>query len=345
LLLGLGFLVASVLAFLSWPQWPRSIFVAGAVVCLALALGTGQLFSGMYERLLYKTHYNDGMRFHDLVENRSGVIAVYTESAEFGYPTTVVSSGGVYDGRFNTDMMHDSNQLFRLFAMWGVRPSLKNALIIGQASGSWAQVVANNPAVEEITIVEINPGFLPLIRQHPEVESLLRNPKVHIVIDDGRRWLVADPERRFDLILMNTSFNWRANISNLLSTEFLGLMRAHMNPGGVAFYNTTYSSDVLATGLAAFPYALRVKNFLAVSDQPIILDKNLWRQELANYRIDGRPVFDLNDPMQRAQMEKVLQLADKLDVPQGELELQDSMRIRFQGARLVTDDNMGTEWK
>ena len=74
-----------------------------------------------------------------------------------------------------------------------MHPLPKHVLMIGLASGSWAQVIANDKDVEDETIVEINPGYLPLIGKQPEVESLLRNPKVHIVIDDGRRWLVAHP--------------------------------------------------------------------------------------------------------------------------------------------------------
>jgi len=144
---------------------------------------------------------------------------------------------------------------------------------------------------------------------------------------------------------MNTTWNNRANISNLLSTEFMGLMRVHLNPGGIAYYNTTWSGDVLATGAAAFPYALRINSFLAVSDSPLTLDKNLWRAALTSYRIDGRPVFDLSIPVQLARMEEVLHLADELDLPGGQLESRASLRRRLKDARLVTDDNMGTEWQ
>jgi len=195
-----------------------------------------------------------------------------------------------------------------------------------------------------MTIVEINPGYLGLIQQHAEVESQLHNPKVHIVIDDGRRWLVAHPDRRFDFILMNTSFNWRAHMSNLLSIEFLQLMRAHLNPGGVAYYNTTWSDDVLATGASAFPYAVRVSSFLAVSDSPLALDKDRWRAALSRYSMDGRPVFDLANPTQKQRLDEVLHLADELDTPGGGIESRQSLLRRLTHARLVTDDNMGTEW-
>jgi hypothetical protein len=123
------------------------------------------------------------------------------------------------------------------------------------------------------------------------------------------------------------------------------MMRAHLERGGIAYYNTTFAGEALATGATAFPYALRIHSFLAVSDSPITLDKNRWRSKLAAYRIDDRPVFDLTKPDQRARLEEVLSLADQLDAPGSPLESRDSMLRRLKGVQLITDDNMGTEWQ
>ena len=344
-LLLMGLVVAAVLAWLAGEKAPKALFFVGAAACVGLAVGSGPVYHGIYERLLTKALYNRGLQFSDVVENRSGVIAVLQEKTGPGQTTSTVYSGGVYDGRFNTDLIHDSNGLFRAFAVSGMHPLPKHVLMIGLASGSWAQVIANDKDVEDETIVEINPGYLPLIGKQPEVESLLRNPKVHIVIDDGRRWLVAHPERHFDFILMNTSFNWRANMTNLLSHEFMELLRAHLNRSGIAYYNSTWSEEVLATGATAFPYALRVANFLAVSDSPFTLDNNRWRAELSSYAIDGKPVFNLADPDQRAHLDSILQTVAQVDDPKGQLESRDSLLRRLEHARLITDDNMGTEWQ
>ncbi len=345
LLLVLGLAVAAALAMLSGWKLGKPIFALGCASCVVLAFASGPLFSGLYERLLFKDSYKPGMAFADLVENRSGVIGVSTSSAQYGYPVNTVYGGGAYDGCFNTDILHDSNGLYRAYAFAGMHQDPRRVLMIGLASGSWAQVIANDPAVEEFTIVEINDGYLPLIAKYADVRSILGNPKVHVVIDDGRRWLVAHADRKFDFIVMNTSFHWRANNTNLLSTEFLRLARAHMSTGGILYYNTTWSDRVLATGASEFPYALRVSNFLAVSDSPFTLDKNRWKNILDRYRIDGRTVFDPKDPAAQAAEAQLLHLADELDSPKGRLESRASLLKRVKGVRLITDDNMGTEWE
>src|SRR5262249_10232918 len=149
----------------------------------------------------------------------------------------------------------------------------KRVLMIGLSSGSWAQVLANHPDVESLDIVEINPGYLELIPKFRAVRSILENPRVHICIDDGRRWLLAHPDRRYDVIVQNTSFYWRDHVSELLSADYLRIIQSHLAKGGVYYYNTTGSDDVVATGLSVFPYGLRVANFLAVSSSPLTVDK------------------------------------------------------------------------
>ena len=135
--------------------------------------------------------------------------------------------------------------------------------------------------------MEINPGYLPLVAQYPEVRSLLHNSKVHIYIDDCRRWLLAHPDVKYDVMVANTSFHWRDHSSQVLSTEFLQIVKQHLLPGGLYYYNATESPDVFITGLHEYSYGLRVITFLMVSDSPIVLDKSRWFSVLNRYEIDG----------------------------------------------------------
>jgi spermidine synthase len=293
----------------------------------------------MYEKMLMKDKYGPQAKFAAVVETRSGVISVTPLGTVFG--------GGVYDGKFNTSLVNDTNGIQRAFALSYFHPNPKEVLMVGLSSGSWAQVIANHPQVEHMTIVEINPGYLRLVQQVPEVASLLQNPKVHIDIDDGRRWLVRNAGRKFDAIVMNTSYHWRSNASNILSADFLQLIRQHLNPGGVHFYNTTESEEAMATAVNVFPYGMRLANFMVVSDAPLQLDGKHWFEILSRYSIDGKPVFDLLQEQHRQRMLEVLSMVKTmdLDVP-GFFTLESAAHLRARTAhvRIITDDNMGTEW-
>jgi predicted membrane-bound spermidine synthase len=338
-LLGLATGVALLLA----ARLPRRNFlvaIAGVLIAaLLIVQGSDALFHHMYEKMQLKAKYQPGAEFATVVENRSGVIAVTQGGAVFG--------GGIYDGRFSVNLVGDSNGIERAYALSYVHPNPRDVLMIGLSSGSWAQVIANHPQVEHLTIVEINPGYLNLIRRRAEVASLLANPKVRIDIDDGRRWLIRNPGQKYDAVVMNTTFNWRSNASNLLSVEFLELIRQHLKPGGVHLYNTTGSPEVLATGLGVFPYGMRLANFAVVSDSPLQLDAQRWRDVLVNYKIDSTPVFDLSRPSDSQRLDEVLSLPATLDRDLSTfftLESAEHIRARTAGVRHVTDDNMGTEW-
>jgi spermidine synthase len=309
----------------------------GVAAASLVVIGSRPVLSTIYDRLLFKSQYPK-VHFQQVVEGRSGTIGVTPSGAVFG--------GGVYDGRFNVDLMHDVNIITRPYALSAFHPAPRRVLMIGLGSASWAQIVAEQPQLEELRVVEINPGYLKLIPQHPAVASLLGNPKVRITIDDGRRWLVRNPGQRFDAIVMNTTFHWRNHISNLLSVDFLRIARQHLNPGGVLFYNTTGSEDVMATGLEVYPYALRFLNCLAVSDSPIVFDRVRWKAVLLSYVIDGKHVIDSNDPKQMARLDEVVNIKEDATGRQPfSIENDDQLRKRLQGRLIITDDNMGVEWR
>lgn len=219
-------MVAALVAMAARLQGARAAVVAAwlspAVSCALACLAFGpQLYEGLYERLLWKSKYHPDAKLVHVVENRHGVIVVNDNSQVYG--------GGAYDGAFNVSLVDDKNVVERAFAVAAMHPSPRRVLLIGLSSGSWAQIVANLPGVESMTVIEINPGYMDLIAKYEPVRSLLTNPKVRIVVDDGRRWLHRH-EERFDFIVMNTSYHWRAHMTNLLSREFLELARAHLLP-------------------------------------------------------------------------------------------------------------------
>jgi spermidine synthase len=320
----------------------RIVGVSGlAVVALAVVHETPSVYDRIWERLHYKWKFADDTRFLDVVETKSGVITVTQEGVVYG--------GGAYDGKVSTSIVNDVNGIFRAHAVAAMHPSPKNVLMIGLATGAWAQVVANLPGVDKLTIVEINPGYLELIKKYDRVKSLLENPKVSITIDDGRRWLNRHPNEKFDFIVMNTTWHWRGHSTNLLSVEFLELARTHLEQGGILYYNTTSSDDVKKTAATVFPHALRVWNFIAVSDSPFSFDKERWRHILTTMTIDGEHIAETESEDGKKWLEDELRYPDSVNEPPNDesLEARDSIltRANVAGARVITDDNMVPEWR
>jgi len=329
------------IAVLGIPVAERRRRLAMAAALALVAAGAVPALSGqLLENLQWKGAPN-AERFTKVIENRSGIITVTGQGVVYGH--------GMYDGRFNTDIMHDTNGIVRPYALSLFHPAPRDVLMVGLSSGSWAQVVANNPDVASLTIIEINPGYVTLIEREPQVAPLLNNPKVTIVNDDGRRWLRANPDRRFDAIISNTTWYFRASVTNLLSVEFLDLVRHHLNSNGIFFYNTTDSDRVQRTGCLAFSYGARFTNHMVLSDTPIAWDFQRWRHVLASYRLDGRAIYDPARAEDRAELDKLAAWQENLapnTVRDRKQPIEPCSHVveRTAGMKPVTDDNMGSEW-
>jgi hypothetical protein len=140
---------------------------------------------------------------------------------------------------------------------------------------------------------------------------------------------------------MNTTWNWRAHSTNLLSREFEEIVKQHLVPGGLFYFNTTFSIDACKTALSEFAHTERVLNFVAGSDAPLSIDLAVWRRVLEDYRIDGRPVVDPTHPGEIDALVAFLKAGDK----DAHVEEDASLRRSCAAGEVITDDNMLTEWR
>lgn len=290
-------------------------------------------FQSFYERLQYKKEFRHGMHFTQTIESRHGVITVDTSSAVYG--------NGAYDGMIGTKL-EPKGWLVRPYFLSAVRAPIENVLVIGVASGSWTQILVHHPQVKKVTAIELSHGYLDLIRSRPEVSSLLTNPKLELVIDDGRRWLRQHPDARFDAIVMNTTHHWREFASALLSREFLAEIKAHLNPAGIAFWNCTESPRAARTGMEVFTHTMMVMNHCLASNAPLEPDANRWKKILAEYRIDGQPA------VAAGQLDGVVDFIQQeaLPVPGNMWHWcrRPAMEAAWGKAIIITDDNLGHEY-
>jgi spermidine synthase len=301
-----------------------------AAAAVGLVVVQGPVFAHLLERLQFKNEFGPGKEYRFIVQNRSGIIAV-----EPGQPD-IMHGGGVYDGRFNLDPVTDSNGIRRAYMVAALHPDPQEILEIGLATGSWARAVTDHPAVRRFTSVEINPGYLDVIQNYPSIDSIRTDPRVTIHVDDGRRWLLRDPEAKFDFILMNTSFHWREHITALLSREFLTLCQAHLKPGGVIYFNSTGAEDTVYTAAQVFRYVTSYRWFVAASDSPFAMTRAEKCRNLLRFRHHGKPVFGASHADER----RVLNLLADSQTTDRAAEV----RARSD-LWTITDDNMATEFK
>jgi len=132
--------------------------------------------------------------------------------------------------------------------------------------------------------------------------------------------------------------------------EFDQLIKSHLQTGGVYFYNTTDSVRAERTGCETFGYGYRVMNHVMVSDRAFQLDTERWRRVLSGYTIDGIKMFPAETTEGKEKFDRIVALPSALDdktTPRGALKLEscDSLLRRTPPATLITDDNMGTEWR
>ena len=108
----------------------------------------------------------------------------------------------------------------------------RRVLIVGFGSGMTTAAVARYPDVQRIDCAEIEPA---VIQAAPYLEKLnrgvLRDPRVHVVLDDARNFLLTSREH-YDLIISEPSNPWIAGVATLFTDEYYAAARNHLAPGG-----------------------------------------------------------------------------------------------------------------
>lgn len=232
-------------------------------------------------------------KIHRIVENQYGIIATYFVPNKGG---DIVTGGNVYDGRTNLDPVINSNKINRVIILSALHDHPTHILLIGLSIGTWLKLINSFQGVKSIDVVEINPGYLQAIKDYPDHASALLDPRVKLYIDDGRRWLNMHPDKKYDFIIMNTTYYWRAYSSNLLSREFISILQKHMNKNSVLAYNTTNSPDAFKTATMLFKHAYLYQNFVIAADFDwrVKLHEKNAASKLAKLQIDGKPLFPAN---------------------------------------------------
>lgn len=319
----LTFFVGVLCLLRHWPAWRIAALGTAGIALSGLAWA-------LPERLIHLVATDAGA-IKRIVETRHGIVTVY----EGGVAGDAVYGGNVYDGRTNLDPVVNSNGIDRLLILPALQDHPRRVLMIGLSIGSWLKLVTSFPGVGQIDVIEINPGYLRAMEDYPRQLSALRDGRVRLHIDDGRRWLKAQRGAQYDLVVINNTWHWRAYGSNLLSMEFLSEVKSHMAPGAILAYNSTGSPDVLRTASAVFRNAYRYEGFVIAGDHDFRAGLRTQQafDRLKSLNLDGVPLFP-------AASGKVIQgFLDRsfIDVAQ-------EQAMHSRPLAIITDDNMLTEY-
>lgn len=283
-----------------------------------------------------------------MVQNKHGILHTL-RTKDTG---DVIIGGNMYDGHISTDMSTNANHLERAYVLAATHPAPRKVLVVGMSTGAWTRVALGFPGVEQVDVVEINPGYIDLIKRYPEVAPVLEDSRVHIYIDDARRWLKRNPDKKYDLIIQNTTFHWRANITNLLSFEYFKEMQKHMLPGAIAAINTTGSMDVFHTAQAAFPHAFRYTSFVYGSDHDIRVTPETAKDRLRQCRIGDAEAFlpahfQDGGVAYKLAHEGVTPVAQSLAIPQAAPHLtitDQNVLTEYRHGKIVAPENLRWIW-
>lgn len=313
-----------------WLAAPERRRRAGVTVFSLAALGALMVQREAFASFLERVHFGPGSRqerYATVTQGRGGVVGVTPDGREY--------RDGLYDGAFTIDSESAAPSHGRAFFVPALHRAPRTVLLIGLGTGAWARVLAAARGVESLTIVESNPAILDAVWHHPGIATVLDDPRVRLHLDDARRWLVRNPARRFDVIVVAAPWHWRSGATNVLSAEFLRTLKAHLAQGGVAYFNTTSSLDALYTASGVWRHVMRVSSFAAASDAPF--DQTPDERRAAMLTVlgaDGAPLI------RGANAERAL--AAMLEQASGELA--PALR-RANDLWNITDDNMASEFK
>lgn len=146
-------------------------------------------------------------------------------------------------------------------------PNPESVAIVGFGAGFTVDAVTDVPEVKRVDCAEIEPAILEVGKYFsPFNGDALNDPRVHMVVTDGRTFVLGSP-RKYDLIINQPSNPWIAGIGNLFTRDFYAGCKERLKPGGIMcqwFQLYSISTEdlqlVMRTFYSEFPHGAVFQN-------------------------------------------------------------------------------------
>ena len=290
-IINIGFGLLVMFSLLNVRALNRGICLAcvGLIVLLSVKQDVWRIWDTKW-LAVYKSNELEPYYTREIIRNMLG----NTEVLYYGEGTeTVVSAvrDGDYQGFITNGRTESSNTAVDLQCVYtlGHLPMLlaknpKNIFVLGTGAGMTLGATSVYPGVEKITLVEIEPKVLGVARTFgPFNHNVLDNPKLKVVFNDGRNFLMTSREK-YDVITADPVHPWFGGAGYLYTSEYFKLASEHLNPGGIIcqwlpIYELTNDNlkSVVRTFRIHFKYTMiwltQYDIELVGSNTPIVLDE------------------------------------------------------------------------
>lgn len=231
-------------------RWIRAIApLSIAVLALAMLTATGPTAFWRHGQIgvgRLKVYHGSANEMRDLVQTIRRHIKWDVDGIESSVGLQTIDSvefiiNGKSDGNARKDA---GTQIMSGLIGVALHPNPEKAMVVGLGTGSTAGWLAAVPSMQRVDVVELEPAVLKVAELcAPVNRNALANPKLHVVIGDGRELLLTMREK-YDIIVSEPSNPYRAGVAGLFTREFYQSVESRLNPGGIFLqWVQTYDVD------------------------------------------------------------------------------------------------------
>jgi spermidine synthase len=227
-----GMCVLGVLLFSSFPDWNRQLLSYGRYHNFkdmegdfARTSWTGALTKGQKILLRHETgreivFYGDGL---------GGFTTVEKLTDSMGTVKYTLLNSGKPDASSHGDR---STQTLLAHVPLLFHPKPERVMVLGLASGMTAGEALYYP-IDRLDVLEVNKEVIKACEFFtPWNNGVLRDPRAHILFQDGRNHLELT-RRTYDVIISEPSNPWMAGLANLYTLEFFRTVRDRLRDKGI----------------------------------------------------------------------------------------------------------------
>lgn len=226
----------------------RALILVGSLAIMGLLFpGKGSIWHTMHiiaDKEDYQAYYEEGL---------DGVTATFVN--------------GEYIRNYINGLAHGGRpaSAFHFMTVEGLSHAKRDQeiLVIGYGTGSVVEAALKSPGVKKVTCVELSETLMDNLRKIDFFRNMLNDARLELVIDDGRRYLLAHPGKQYDAILIDPIRSSTAYSNNLYSQEFFTLAKSHLSDGGIFLCWRDEEHVMLKTAASVFP-ELRVYEYFSI---------------------------------------------------------------------------------